>query len=144
GDILIPIFKSEISTTTPSVLLRRKCLNIAGGYDDTKPFSDIDFILKLASHVKAIILYEPLLCRRLHNTNDSDTNWIKGYQQGITMIRLYKKKLPIAITRHALFKLYINFGEDCLLHNEWSKAIKNFFYACKNKPFSIIHFQKTA
>src|SRR6185295_9653685 len=71
GDIFVSIFRSEISTTTPSLILRRQCLGIIGGFDETKPFSDIDFILKLASHFKAVILYEPLLYRRLHGANDS-------------------------------------------------------------------------
>ena len=143
GDIFTAIFKSEISTTTPSLLLRRECL-VAGGFDETKPFSDIDFITKLASRFKAVVLYEPLLYRRLHDTNDSGTNWIKGYEQGVSLIRLYKKKLPASVVREALFKLYINFGEDCLSHKERRKSIKYFFYAWKNRPLTIIPLKKTA
>ena len=67
----LPLFLNlNIFTTAPSLLLRRECL-VAGGFDETKPFSDIDFITKLASRFKAVILYEPLLYRRLHDTNDS-------------------------------------------------------------------------
>ena len=143
GDIFVPIFKSEISTTTPSLLFRRECLDTVGGFDETKPFSDIDFILKLACHFKAVILYEPLLYRRLHEANDSGENWIKGYQQGISMIRLYKKQLPGSVVHDALFKLYINFGEDCLSHSQRQKAIKKFFLAWKHKPLSIVPSKKT-
>src|ERR1043166_3053254 len=50
GDIFTSIFKSEISTTTPSLILRKECLQTTAGFDESKPFSDIDFILKLASH----------------------------------------------------------------------------------------------
>jgi glycosyltransferase involved in cell wall biosynthesis len=64
GDILIPIFKSEISTTTPSLMIRKHCLEVVGGFDETKPFSDVNFFLRLASHFNAIILYEPLLFRQ--------------------------------------------------------------------------------
>jgi len=143
GDIFIPIFKSEISTTTPSLMLRKECFDLAGAFDETKPFSDIDFILKLASHFRAVVLYEPLLYRRLHEANDSKANWIKGYHQGIEMIQSHKKMLPAKISRDALFRLYVNFGEDCLLHTERGRAIKNFFLAWKNKPFSIVPFKKT-
>ena len=143
GDIFIAIFRSEISTTAPSLVLRRECLAV-GGFDETKPFSDIDFITKLASSFKAVILYEPLLYRRLHEANDSGANWIKGYEQGISLIELYKKKLPAPVVREALFKLYVNFGEDWLLHKERKKAIKYFFYAWKNRPFSIVPLKKTA
>jgi len=143
GDIFIPIFESKISTTTPSLMFRKECLRIVGGFDETMAFSDIDFILKLASHFKAIILYEPLLYRRLHKDNDSGANWIKGYQQGISMIQQHKRKLPSRVVHEALFKLYINFGEDCLLNKKRKMAIKKFFYAWLNKPFSIVPFKKT-
>ena len=142
GDIFISIFRSEISTTTPSLILRRQCLGITGGFDETKPFSDIDFILKLASHFKVVILYEPLLYRRLHEANDSGQNWVKGYRQGISMIAVYKKELPGSVVREALFKLYINFGEDCLSHSQRKKAIKKFLLAWKNKPLSITPTKK--
>lgn len=142
GDIFVSIFKSEISTTTPSLMFRRKCLSITGGFDETKPFSDIDFILKLASHFKAVILYEPLLYRRLHEANDSGENWVKGYQQGISMIRLHRKELSRPVIREALFKLHINFGEDCLSHSNRRMAIRKFLLAWKNKPLSIAPAKK--
>src|SRR6185436_18266781 len=129
GDIFISIFKSEISTTTPSLILRKRCLQNTGGFDETKPFSDIDFILKLASHFKAVILYEPLLYRRLHEANDSGENWVEGYQQGISMIRLHRKELSRPVIREALFKLHINFGEDCLSHSNRRMAIRKFLLA---------------
>ena len=142
GDIFISIFKSEISVTTPSLIFRKQCLRITGGFDETKPFSDIDFILKLARYFKAVILYEPLLYRRLHEGNDSGENWIKGYRQGISMINLYKKELSASVVHKALFKLYINFGEDCLFHSQQKNAIKKFLLAWKNKPLSIVPAKK--
>ena len=59
-------------------------------------------------------------------------------------IHEYQGKLPDTIAREALFRLYANFGEDCLQHNESRKAIVNFFLAWKNKPLSIAPFKKTA
>jgi glycosyltransferase involved in cell wall biosynthesis len=142
GDILISIFKSEISTTTPSLLMRKKCLELVGPFDETKPFSDVNFILKLASRFKAVILYEPLLYRRLHNSNDSGANWIEGYRQGVAMIHDYQKNLPGGLAADAFFRLYINFGEDCLAHKKPKTAARNFFLAWKYKPWSIVPFKK--
>jgi len=34
-----------------------------------KSFSDLDFILTLAWHYTAVIIYEPLFYRRLHNSS---------------------------------------------------------------------------
>jgi len=144
GDIFVPIFKSEISTTTPSLLIRKECLNVIGLFDETKPFSDIDFILKLAKRFKAVILYEPLLFRRLHGDNDSGTNWIGGYQQGISMIKSNRQGLPSDVSREALFQLYINFGEDCLLHEKKKKAIGNFVRAWLLTPLRLVPFRKIA
>lgn len=143
GDILIPFFQSQISTTTPSLVMRRNCLSVTGSFDVSKPFSDIDYILKLASHFKAVILYEPLLYRRLHDSNDSNQNWIKGYNQGIELIETYKKKLPGKVAHEALFRLYIDFGEDCLRYKKNKQAFRNFFKAWSSKPYSIVPFKKT-
>ena len=142
-NVFISFFKSELSTTTPSLMLRRQCIDVAGLFKETSPFSDIDFILSLAYHFKAVILYEPLLYRRLHEANDSKANWLKGYNKGIEIIQSYKKDLPAKIARDALFRLYINFGEDCLLYKERRKAIRHFFSAWKNKPYSIVPLKKT-
>lgn len=144
GDILIPFFQSQISTTTPSLVMRRSCLATAGLFDESKPFSDIDYILKLASYFKAVILYEPLLYRRLHDSNDSNQNWIKGFTQGVELIEKYKHRLPKKIACDALFRLHIDFGEHCLLHRKKWEAFFNFYKAWSNKRCSIIPLKKTA
>jgi len=144
GNILVPIFKSEISTTTPSLMIRKNCLDIVGGFDETKPFSDVNFFLRLASNFNGIILYEPLLYRRLHDNNDSGNNWILGYDQGIAMIHEYEAKLPRGVARTALFKLYISFGEDYLARKKTTQAIKKFFIAWTKKPESAVPLKKTA
>src|SRR5437773_1573589 len=124
-------------------MLRRECIDVACQFKETSSFSDIDFILSLAYYFKAVILYEPLLYRRLHDANDSNANWLIGYNKGIELIQTYKRDLPVKIVRHALFRLYINFGEDCLLYKEKKKAIQHFFNAWKNRPYSIVPLKKT-
>jgi len=142
GNVLLSFFKSQLSATTPSLMLRKKCFDNIGRFNEDKPFADIDLILSLAKHFKAVILFEPLLYRRLHDTNDSKANWIKGYQHGIEMIRAYEKELPAEVAKQALFRLYMNFGEDYLLHKERKKALIIFFKGWKKKPVSIIPLKK--
>jgi len=142
GEVFISFFKSELSATMPSLMLRKECIDITGFFNESKPFSDVDFILVLARHFKAVILFEPLLYRRLHDANDSNTNWEKGYDEGIRLIRLYKNELPANVSRDAFFRLYMNFGEDCLLHKERRKAMINFLNGWRNKPASIIPLKK--
>lgn len=143
-NIFIAFFKSEVSTTMPSLMLRRECLQTAGIFKESKPFADVEFILNLAKHFKAVILYEPLFYRRIHEANDSDSNWIKRHYEGIEMILSYKNDLPKVILTDSLFRSYINFGEKCLKHQKKGKAIKNFINAWKQKPFSILPLKKTA
>ena len=142
GDVFISFFKSELPAYTQALMLRRSCFDVAGAFNESKSFSDVDFILSLAENFKAVIVYEPLVYRRLHDANASDANWEKRYYDGIEMILLYKNKLPKKIVCNALFRLHINFGEDLLIYKERKKASTHFFKAWKNKPFSFIPLKK--
>ncbi len=142
-NLLIPYFKSELSTTTSSLIFRKKCLDTIGFFNEEKPFAEVDLILNLARHFKGVILYEPLLYRRIHDSNISNATWEKGYEEGIILIRSYRKIIPLQVMRDAFFRLYINYGEDCLLRKKNGNAINCFFNAWKYQPFSIIPFKKS-
>jgi len=144
GDLLIPIFKSEVATPTPSLLFRKECLEKIAFFNETKLFADADFIITLARYYKGVVLYESLFYRRLHDSNISSGQWVKGYEEGIRLIHSYKNILPGEVTRNALFKLYINSGEDHLAHNQKTKALRQFLKAWTVRPFSIIPFKKMA
>jgi len=56
----------------PTILMRRSCFNKTGLFDETMPFgSEFHFNILLAFHFDAGIIYEPLLWRFLHDSNDS-------------------------------------------------------------------------
>ena len=128
-DIFIPFFKSEVATTMPSLILRKQCLLTAGMFKESKPFTDVEFILSLASHFKAIILYEPLFFRRVHHANDSSSNWMQRHYEGLELILSYKNSLPEKILTDCLFRSHLNFGEECLKYKKNRKAISSFFNA---------------
>jgi hypothetical protein len=67
-----------------------------------------------------------------------------GYDQGIAMIHEYEPKLPRGVARLALFKLYVNFGEDYIARKKIGQAIKKFFLAWTNNPLSVVPFKKSA
>ncbi len=144
GDVFISFFRSELPAYTQALMLRKSCIEVGGLFNETSTFSDVDFILNLARHFKAVILYETLVYRRLHETNDNKLNWEKRYEEGIEIIISNKKNLPKRITRNALFRLCINFGEDLLLHKQRKKAIYQFIKAWKIYPYSVIPYRKTA
>lgn len=142
ADILIPLFNSGIAGYVQALMLRRECLATAGHFREVKSFSDLDFIASLASHFKAVILYEPLVYRRLHESNYITNNWAKSYDEGIALIREYRPRLPVAISRNAFFRIYINYGEKSLLYKKRWQAVTKFLKAWQYKPFSTVPMKK--
>jgi len=144
-NIFFSFFRSEAAVLPQTLMFRRSCMTVIQKFSESAPFSDVEFILGLALEFKAVILYEPLLYRRLHDTGYSIMNWEKGYYEGIHVIRLFrhKGKLPAKMARDALFRLYIHSGEEFANFKKPGKAISNFLKAWMNKPFSIIPAKKT-
>lgn len=143
-NIFFSCFQSEVAGYTQALMFRRECINTVGSFQEVKSFSDVDFIIALAKNFAAIILYEPLVFRRLHDANYITPNWKKSYYEGIDVIEEYKRDLPWKISHNAFFRLYINFGESCLMHSEKKDAIKQFFKAWKYATFSIVPLKKIA
>lgn len=144
-DLFLSIFQSEIAVFTQALLIRKECLSITGLFKEVKSFSDADFIINLARHFKGIVLYEPLLYRRIHENNYIHSTWVKSYVEGIALIQSYSKdsSLPEGVVRDAIFRTYINFGEEHLGYKERRKAVYKFLKAWMYKPFSIVPFKKT-
>lgn len=145
GPILTAFFRSEVAMIFPTLVLRRQCLDKLNAVQQYAFDSDVDFLIALAVHFKSVVIYEPLLFRRLHPDNNSSNDWEKGYADKIVVItsNQTKKIISSSLAREALFKLYINFGEDYLRRRLQTKAVEKFFQAWQNRPFSIIPFKKT-
>jgi glycosyltransferase involved in cell wall biosynthesis len=144
-DNLLPLFFTSDAAILPQTLMfRRECLNIIEKQVKLSPDSDVSFLLDLAAHYEGIIVYEPLLQRRLHDANFSTAFWQRGYAEMIGIIHSYKTQKLIypQLARQALFKLYINYGEKHLRYKQKRKAIGKFFKAWLNKPFSIVPLKK--
>jgi glycosyltransferase involved in cell wall biosynthesis len=142
GDLFLACFQSEVSGYTQALLMRKDCIAISGSFKEDKTFSDAEFIIALAHRFKAIILYEPLVFRRLHQTNYIHSTWAKSMDEGIEIIRQYKYLVPSKIVRNSFFKLYIAYGEKYLENGEHWNAFKKFGKAWTQKPFNIIPVKK--
>jgi glycosyltransferase involved in cell wall biosynthesis len=142
GDAFISFFQSELAGFTQALLLRKECFEKTGLFKEERSFSDIDFIVSLAAHFKAAILYEPLVFRRLHDSNYIHPNWEKSYEEGIDLIRSNKTKLPPVVYSNALFRVYMNYGEKYLSYKKRTKAIMKFWKGWGYKPFSIVPLKK--
>jgi glycosyltransferase involved in cell wall biosynthesis len=143
-NIFLPIFRSEVSGWTQALLVRRECIKISGAFSETQVFSDPEFLFRIAYYYKAIILYEPLIYRRLHDTNFSVLNWEASHKQGIDVIRSFrnKKMLHSKLATDVLFRSHINFGEKCLRYKMNKQAIESFINAWKQKPLSFMSYKK--
>ena len=142
--LFIPLLKSEIAGFIQTLLFRRSCLEKAGEFKTHKPFSDVDFIMNLARHYKGIVLYEPLLKRRIHQSNHSSDNWLVSYSNAIDMINNYKEQIPAYLIKEVMFKMFINAGEGHLRRKQKINAIGKFFKAWSYRPFSIVPIKKIA
>ena len=142
GNLFNAYFQSQLSGFTQALLVKRKMIEDLGGFREEKSFSDVDLIASLACHFPGIILYEPLVFRRLHNSNYITNNWEKSYEEGIELIKSYRNRLPGNIYRNALHQLYINYGEKWLALRSKHYARQQFFLAWKQKPLSIIPLRK--
>ena len=142
GNLFISFFKSELAAFTQALLFRKKCLAATGLFNEHKFPSDVYFILSLASNFSAVILYEPLVYRRLHDTNYSSLNKEKMHKEGLGLIRSYKNSLPPKLYADSLFRSYINLGEHYLLLRANRKATIQFLKAWMNKPLSIAPLKK--
>jgi glycosyltransferase involved in cell wall biosynthesis len=145
GNIFLSLFRSEISGWTQAILLRKECINVAGQFNENYRFADPEFIYRLAWHFEAVVLYEPLFFHRIHESNYTKVQREDSHAEGIAVIRECHKKnmLPAAMTKDALFRSYIHFGEKCIQYKKRATAIGSFFRAWQQKPFSIVPFKKT-
>ncbi|HET9745827.1 MAG TPA: glycosyltransferase family 2 protein [Chitinophagaceae bacterium] len=143
-NILIPFFKSEVAVIMPSLVLKRVCLQTTRMFDESKSFADVEFVLALAKNFNAVILYEPLVFRRIHDANDSDSNWMERHFQGLELMLSYKNHLPGTILADALFRSHVNFGEKCLRYKKKRQALESFLRAWKQKPLSAVPLKKIA
>jgi Glycosyltransferases involved in cell wall biogenesis len=137
-DLLIAFYRSEMAALTPTLVFRKKCL------EKISFTTHVEFIILLASHFTGIILYEPLLFRRLHDLNTSSIVWKDREEEGFRLLIKYKELVPAKVAQDAMFRAYINSGENHLLHKQNLKAIRRFFTAFSYKPFSIIPAKKIA
>ncbi len=144
-NIYLLFFQSGASILPQTLMFRRECLPVIHEYIKMHPYSDVEFVLGLALAYKAVILYEPLLYRRLHANSFSTSNWEYGYREGIAVINRHRQQghLSSSMADDSLFRLYIHFGEDYLKNKKRMKAIHVFIKAWGYKPFSMVPVKKT-
>ncbi len=144
GSIFHSIFRSELALFIQALLVRRQCIETMEGFNEELIFADADMVARLAQQFTAVLLYEPLFFRRIHDRNYSSPVWEETQHEGMEMIRRFrrKKQIPRALAMHALFNAYINYGEKLLLKQQRWSALQQFIRAWMNRPLSIVVVRK--
>ena len=76
-----------------TLVVRRECFEKTGWFDESMVSGDYHFIMRLAYHFDVGILYEPLVWRRVHDSNMSKQYAFENYNEFIaTFELLYRNK----------------------------------------------------
>lgn len=127
-----------------TIMIWKERIKISGPFNENRIFTDYSFIANIAYHHDAVILYEPLLKRRIHDQNYSNKNWEHDFYEQIETLTLYKKqgKISRQMAAGCLFVPYLHFGMSYANIKEWRKAFKYIYIAWTKKPGSIMPFKK--
>ena len=76
-----------------TLVIRKECFEKTGLFDESMLSGDYHFMMRLAYHFTVGILYEPLVWRRVHDSNTSEQFPFENYQEFIaTFEHLYRNK----------------------------------------------------
>lgn len=140
----LPMLRSELFPPIQTFLFDKECLDVCGGFRETRIFNDYEFIGKLCYHFDAAILHEPLLLRRLHQTNSINIYSDELAQEYMEAVRLFRKEKMIqaSLANQLLYTTAINTGNVYLLQKQWRKAINIYLAGWQYKPFSMVPLKK--
>ena len=116
----------------PTILMRRSCFEKTGLFDETIPFgSEFHFNIQLAFYYDAGIIYEPLLWRYMHDSNDSNLWPVENLEGFVdTFEYLYRKNM---ISKKHLHKA----KSHAFLH------IGHIFKQQRNLPLARHHYRQS-
>lgn len=120
----------------PTILMRKTCLEHTGYFNESLRSGCLTFNMRLAYHYQCGVFFEPMLLRRLHDTNVSEEKRYQNYDEYLFAYqRFYEEKKigRIRLSRargNAFFKL----GELYSVEHRLREARKNYILALKNDP----------
>jgi hypothetical protein len=121
----------------PTLVLRKKCLEKTGLFDESMVSGDYNFNMRLAYHFSAGILYEPLVLRRVHDFNMSNTFRVENYREYVATFELLyrnkwieKRHLRIAksIASFKMAKLAAKKGEKAVARTHYLNSLRQRWY----------------
>lgn len=117
-------------------LFKRACLEKTGLLHENIRSSDFNFNIRMAFHYKGVVVYEPLVMRRIHVTNRHNHFPVQNYHDYVTTFEFLHKEKMIGkkyldkARSNASFKI----GDLYLQKGEKNKARKHYFMALRYTP----------
>ena len=85
--------ESRFLVYNPTLVIRKGCFSKVGRFEESMVSGDFHFNMRLSYHFKAGVIYEPLVWRRVHNSNMSQQFVFENYDEYIaTFELLYRNK----------------------------------------------------
>ncbi len=127
-----------------TLMFRKSCLAKTGMFNENRLFTDYSFIGMLAYYYDAVIIYEPMMHRRIHPGNSVTASWLADFEEYQETVKRFIADgwIDYNTVRQTLFFSYINLGEKFMGIKDKHGAIKNYLKAWQYKPFSIIPAKK--
>ena len=131
------LVESRFIIYNPTLILRRSCLELTGAFSEEFVSGDYNFNLRLAHHFYAAIIYEPLVWRRIHETNWSEQSTFENYHEYVgTFEFLYKKGLiGRKYLNKAISNAFFKTGNLYASRGDIVKARKHYLSSLKHKAF---------
>jgi glycosyltransferase involved in cell wall biosynthesis len=128
---------SRLLVYNPTVVLRKTCFEKAGFFDESMVSGDYHFNMRLAYYFTAGIIYEPLVLRRVHDSNMSNSFRVENYREYVATFELLyrnkwieKRHLRIAKSI-ASFKMAIlasKNGENAVARTHYLNSLRQRWY----------------
>ncbi len=128
--------ESRFIVYNPTLIIRKGCLERTGYFSETMRSGDYNFNCRLAWHFDAGIIYEPLVMRRVHDSNMSRDIPFENYAEYLeTFEYLYKEKM---IERRYLLQAkgnaWFKMGKLHAAKGNWSLAWQHYRKSLRYTP----------
>ncbi len=148
GNVCADFFKSMCKGETlvfiQTIMAWRTLIDATSLFRENRAFTDYSFITNLASKHKGVVIYTPLLKRRLHEGNNTNFNWVADYDEHIETIQRYKHdgRLSAAFANHVMFVVSISKGIGYMKYRQPQQARMAFIQSWQYNKMSIIPLKK--
>lgn len=137
GGMIVAQLLRECFILTSSVLVRRECLSMVGGFDEELPLrQDYDLWLRIAREFAIGKMDEVLVLKREHDSNIGSDDRLANE----CLVRVMEKvrahadglgEAGRAILRARLAETYFNYGYACFVNEELGRAAEAFRHASR-------------